>query len=121
MASSLSILVNNVTEKTHTIKLKYRHDNTKYETCGIKSKAFECCSKYKNDDLIVYKRLCSNKNNQLKFDVKKRFANTCKFSNSNIDKFILLLGEDIYSYEYMNDWQKLMKHHHLRKKIFTVT
>ena len=107
MASSLSILVNNVTEKTHTIKFKYRHDNKKFETCGIKSKAFECCSKYKNDDLIVYKCLCSN--NQLNFDVnlKKRFANTYEFSNNNINKLILLFGEDIYSREYVNDWQKL--------------
>ena len=32
-----------------------------------------------------------------------------------------MLREDVYSYEYMDDWENSMKHHYLKNKIFTVT
>ena len=35
IASSLSNLVNNVSEGVHKIKCNYRHNYKKYETCGI--------------------------------------------------------------------------------------
>ena len=35
MASSLSNLVNNLSEEIHRIKCKYRHDNKKCEGFGI--------------------------------------------------------------------------------------
>ena len=38
MASSLSNLVNNLSEGIHRIKCKYGHDDKKCETCGIKYK-----------------------------------------------------------------------------------
>ena len=38
MASSLSNLVNNFSEGVQRIKCKYRHDDKKFETCGIKYK-----------------------------------------------------------------------------------
>ena len=38
MASTLLNLVNNFSEGIHRIKCKYRHDDKKYETCGIKYK-----------------------------------------------------------------------------------
>ena len=49
-----------------------------------------------------------NKNYQHKFDekLKERFFNTYKFSNSDNDKFILLLQRGVYPYEYMDDWEK---------------
>ena len=37
MASSLSNLVNNLAEGIHKVKCKYKHNDKKYETCGIKS------------------------------------------------------------------------------------
>ena len=36
MVSSLSNLVNNLSEVIHKIKCKFEHDDKKYETCGIK-------------------------------------------------------------------------------------
>ena len=38
MASSLSNLVNNLSEGIHKIKCKYRHEDKECENCGIKSK-----------------------------------------------------------------------------------
>ena len=35
MASSLSNLVNNLSEGIHRIKCKFGHSDKKYETCGI--------------------------------------------------------------------------------------
>ena len=35
--------------------------------------------------------------------LKGRFFNTCKFSNHNNNKFILLLQKGVYPYEYMDD------------------
>ena len=53
-----------------------------------------------NDNLILYKCLFSNKNYQNKFDVtlKKRFVNTYRFSNHDINKFILLLPKGLDPY-----------------------
>ena len=38
MTSSLPNLVKNAFEEIHRIKCKYRHDDKKSETCGIKCK-----------------------------------------------------------------------------------
>ena len=37
---------------------------------------------------------------------KKEFTNTFKFSNSHINKFILLLRKVVHIYVYMDDWEK---------------
>ena len=46
MASSLSNLVNNLSEGIHTIICKFRNDDTKCETCGIKYKYCDCFLEY---------------------------------------------------------------------------
>ena len=83
MASSLSNLVNNLSEGLHRIKCKLEHDDKICHTCGIKYKYCHCFLEYKNfkDDLIEYKYLCCDKNYQQKFDekLKEQFFNAYKW------------------------------------------
>ena len=125
MASSLSNLVNNLSEGIHRIKCEFGHDDKKCETCRIKYKYCDCFFEHTSfkDDLIEYKCLICNKNCQIKFDEKskERFFNTYKFSNHNNNKFLLLLPKSVYPYEYMDYWKNSMEHHYLKNKIFTFT
>ena len=54
MASSLSNLVNNLSEEIYKMKFKYRHDGKKCETCKIKCKYCDYYLEYSDfkDDLI---------------------------------------------------------------------
>ena len=38
--------------------------------------------------------------------LKEPFFNTCKFSNRDNNKFILLLQRGVCPYEYMDDWER---------------
>ena len=71
MANS-SNLFNNLFEGIHQIKYKYRHNDKKCGTCGIKYKYCDHFLEYSNfkNDLMEYKCLCCNKNYQQKFDEK---------------------------------------------------
>ena len=99
MPSSLSNLVNNLSEGIHRTKFQYKHDQ-KCETCGIKHDYCDCFLEHANfkDALIKYKYLCCNKNYQQKFDEKwkEQYLNTYKYSNHDNNKFILLLQKGIY-------------------------
>ena len=44
--------------------------------------------------------------NKIDGELKKRFKNTFKFSDNDINKFILLLRKDVYLYEHINEWEK---------------
>ena len=59
MTSSLSNLVNIISEGLHRIKRKLGHNNKKYEICGIKYKYCDCFLEYKifKNDLIEYRCL----------------------------------------------------------------
>ena len=52
------------------------------------------------DNLIKYRCLSCNKDYSNKLDekLKRRFKNTFKFSNDDINKFVLLLGKGVYPY-----------------------
>ena len=110
MITSLSILVNNLFGETHRVKSKFGHGDKKCESCGIKYKYCNRYLEYTNvkDDLIEYKCFCCNKSYQRKFaeKLKKRYFNTCKFSNHDNNKFILLLWKSVYHYKYIGDCKK---------------
>ena len=44
--------------------------------------------------------------NKLDEKLKNKFKNTFKFFNNDINKFVLLLRKSVYSYDYMDDWEK---------------
>ena len=73
------------------------------------------------DNLIKHKCLSCNKDYSNKTDeeLNKWFKNTFKFSNNDINKFILLFTKDVCPYKYNNEWEKLMKYN-CRKKIISV-
>ena len=83
MISSLSNLVDNLAEGIHKIKCN---------DC-------DCFLEYKSakNNLIKYKFLSWNKDYSNKLDekLKKWFKNTFKFSDNEINKFILLLRKGV--------------------------
>ena len=84
MATSLSNLVDSLTEGIHKIKCNDCDFFLEYESVKV--------------NLIKYKCLSCNKDYSKKIDVEleKRFKKTFKFSNNNISKFLLLLRKDVY-------------------------
>ena len=95
MSSSLSKLVDNLSEGIHNNKCVDCKSNLDYvritKNEKLLLKCFNCDSYYKkkfNKDLI------------------KKFKNTYSFYNSDLNKFILLLRKSVYSYEYMDNWER---------------
>ena len=70
MAGCLSNLVNNISGRINKIECKYKDDDRKCETCGIKYNYCNCLLEYTSfqDNLIEYKCLCCNKNFQQRND-----------------------------------------------------
>ena len=106
MATSLSNLVDKLTEVIHKIKCKDCDCFLKYESV--------------NDNLIKYKGLSCNKNysNKINKELKKRFKNTSEFSNNDINKFILLLRKGVSPYEYTDEREKFNETSLLEKQEF---
>ena len=95
MSSSLSKLVNNLSEGIH---------NNKCVDCN------SCLDyiKIKNEKLLL-KRFNCNNYYKMKFnkDLIKKFKNTYSFCDNDLNKFVLLLRKGIYPYEYMDSWENI--------------
>ena len=94
MATSLSKLVDNLTEDIHGDKCVDCKSDLSYMKVTDEALIFRCFNCKKN-----YK-------NEINKELIKRFASTYKFCNNDLNKFVMLLRKGVYPYEYMDGWDK---------------
>ena len=94
MSTSLSKLVNNLSEGLHNDECKDCKSYLDYMTTKDEKLIFRCFSCKKNYEKGFNK------------DLIQRFANICEFCNGDLNKFILFLRKGVYPYEYMDSWQR---------------
>ena len=94
MVTLLLNIFANLTEGIHKIKCK---------DCDWKDKDLEYESV--KDNLIKYKSLSYNQgySSKINQELKQKFKNNFKFSDSDINKFILLLRKGVHLYEHTDD------------------
>ena len=94
MATSLSKLVDNLTDNIHNDKC-------------IKCKSNLCFVRAMNETLLFKCIACEKEyEKEINKELVERFANTYKFCNNDINKFIMLLRKGVYPYEYIDEWDK---------------
>ena len=94
MATSLSKLVDNLTENIHNDKC-------------LKCMSNLCFVNAMNDTLL-FKCIDCEKEYEKEFnkELLKRFSNTYEFCDNDLNKFLILLRKGVYPYEYMDEWDK---------------
>ena len=94
MATSLSKLVDNLTENIHNDK------------CG-KCKSNLCFVRAMNETLL-FRCIDCGKEYEKGFNkgLLERFSNTYEFCGNDLNKFLILLRKGVYPYEYMDGWNK---------------
>ena len=94
MSTSLSNLVNNLSEGLHNDRCIDCKSCLDYMTTKDEQLIFRCFSCKRNYEKNFNK------------DLIQRFSNTYEFCNGDLNKFILLLRKGVYPYEDMDSWQK---------------
>ena len=95
MATSLSNVVDNITEGLHKVTFKYCDCFLQYESVKDKLMKYKCLA-------LLHK----SHSNKIDEELKKKFKNTFKFSDNDINKYVLLLRKSVYPYEYIEDEDK---------------
>ena len=110
MQSKLSDLIDNLSE------INKKESKACIERRKIKSK----CDfiGFKNNRLNYKCKEGGKKCSKLINEAIKNFPNMYQFCNGDLNKFVLLLGKGVYSYEYMGSWERFNEESWPDKKAF---
>ena len=95
MSSSLSKLVDNLSEGIHNNKCFDCKSNLDYVRITKNKKLLLKCFNCN----VYYKKKFNN-------DLIKKFKNTYSFCDNDLNKYALLLRKTVYPYEYMDSWER---------------